>query len=149
VALQRALVAAGCPAPVESSFAARLAQARAATTHRWLDHALVKFVLFPLLPAAVAFRLHQMIAFGGVFGEYYTYGLTAWLTGALIWWASWALGLMLLAALLRVAIELLTLVTLPALPDRALAMRDAMSWLGRLAYYLGVPAWLALRLVSG
>jgi apolipoprotein N-acyltransferase len=34
-------------------------------------------------------------------------------------------------------------------PDRALAMRDAMSWLGRLAYYLGVPAWLALRLVSG
>ena len=149
LALQRALAAAGSPAPVESSFAARLAQVRAATTHRWLDHPLVKFVLFPLLPAAVAFRLHQMIAFGGVFGEYYTYGLTAWLTGALIWWASWALGLLLLAALLRLAVELLTLVALPVFPARALAMRDAVSWLGRFAYYLGVPAWLALRLASG
>ncbi len=151
VALQRALAAAGSPAPVEASFSGRLAQVRAATARRWLDHPLLKFGLFPLLPAAVAFHLHQMIAFGGPFGEYYTYGLKAWLTGGVIWWASWSLGLMLLAAGLRVVVETFTALAL-ALPHstgRAPAARDAMLWLARLAYYLGVPAWLGLRLTSG
>ena len=109
---------------------------------------LLGFALFPLLPAAVAFRLHQVIAFGGPFGEYYTYGLKAWLTGALIWWASWSIGLMLFAAALRVAIEATTLLVLPLSRARRLAVRDALSWLARIAYYLGVPAWLAWRLLS-
>lgn len=150
--LQRALANAGSPARFEGALSSRLAglaQLRAATVRRWLDHGGVKFALFPLLPAAVAFRLHQMIAFGGPFGEYYTYGLKAWLTGALIWWASWSIGLMLFAAVLRVLIEGATLLALPLSAARALAVRDAMTWLGRAAFYLGVPAWLGWRLLSG
>ncbi len=35
-------------------------------------------------------------------------------------------------------------------PARALAaLRDALEWLGRLLFYVGVPAWLVLRLLSG
>jgi apolipoprotein N-acyltransferase len=152
LALQRALADAGSPARVDGGLSTRLAnlaQVRAATTRRWLDHGGVKFALFPLLPAAVAFRLHQVIAFGGPFGEYYTYGLKAWLTGALIWWASWSLGLMLFAAAMRVFIEAATLLALPLSPARATTARDAMLWLARAAFYLGVPAWLAFRLLSG
>ena len=149
-ALQRALAAAGSPAPEDRSYAARLAQVRALTFRRWLDHPLLKFALFPLLPAAVAFRLHQMIAFGGPFGEYYTYGLEAWLTGGLIWWASWSLGLMLLAAVLRIIVEACTALALalPRSTDRTAAARDALLWLARGVYYVGVPAWLGLRLTS-
>lgn len=151
VALQRVLVAAGAPTRIEAAAANRfagLAQVRASSPKHWSDDALVKFVLFPLLPALVAFRLHQVIAFGGTFGEYQTYGLTAWLTGLLIWWASWSLGLMLFAAVLRIAIEGITVLMLPLATSRASAGRDAMLWLARLAYYVGVPAWLGLRLLS-
>jgi apolipoprotein N-acyltransferase len=128
-----------------------VAQVRALTLRRWLEDPLLKFALFPLLPAAVAFRLHQVIAFGGPFGEYYTYGLKAWLTGGLIWWASWSLGLMLLAAVLRVVVETFTALALmlPVSTDRAAATRDALMWLARGAYYVGVPTWLGLRLTSG
>ncbi len=151
MALHRALAAAGVPVPVKSSFPMRLAEVRAATYRRWMDDPLLKFALFPLLPAAVAFRLHQIIAFGGPLGEYYTYGLKAWLTGGLIWWASWSLGLMLVAAALRAIVETITVMVLalPLSSGRAFAARDAMMWLTRGIYYLGVPVWLGLRLLSG
>jgi apolipoprotein N-acyltransferase len=151
LALQKMLRASGARAELQGPFAAslaRVAQLRDATRRPWLDHPLVKFLAFPLLPALVAFRLHQVIAFGGPFGEYYSYGLAAYLTGLLIWWASWSIGLMLFAAALRVAIELATLLAAWRSPSRALALRDALDWLGRAAYYLGVPAWLVLRLVA-
>ncbi|HZF98677.1 MAG TPA: nitrilase-related carbon-nitrogen hydrolase, partial [Pseudoxanthomonas sp.] len=152
MALRQALAEAGSPARIEGPLSAplaRLAHVRAAATRLWLDHALVKFALFPLLPAAVAFRLHQVIAFGGPLGEYYTYGLKAWLTGAAIWWASWSLGLMLFAAAVRIVIECVTLLALPLPDPRRLALREATMWLGRAAFFVGVPAWLGLRLVSG
>jgi apolipoprotein N-acyltransferase len=117
---------------------------RAAVPRRALDHPLLKFVAFPLLPALVAFRLHQHIAFGGSFGEAQTYGIAAWLAGLLIWWAAWALGLMLFAAALRVVVEAVALVSRPAA-----AGRRAIETLVRLVYYLGVPLWLALRLLGG
>ncbi|MHB8913381.1 MAG: nitrilase-related carbon-nitrogen hydrolase, partial [Lysobacter sp.] len=151
-ALQRALVAAGAPAQLEGrldTVLADLAETRTAAARPRFDSALVKFVLFPLLPALVAFRLHQVIAFGGTFGEYYTYGAAAWLTGLLIWWASWSIGLVLFAAVLRVAIEIVCALVLTAQPRRAAAIRDALEWLGRLVFYIGVPAWLVLRLLSG
>ena len=150
--MHRALAAAGAPAPLEGrldTLLADLAQTRATAAHPRLDSALLKFVLFPLLPALVAFRLHQVIAFGGTFGEYYSYGPTAWLTGLLIWWASWAIGLTLFAAALRIAIEIACVPALWLRPDQAAAVRDALEWVGRLAFYIGVPAWLVLRLVSG
>ena len=151
-ALQRALAAAGAPAQLEGrldTVLADLAETRAAARRPGFDSALVKFVLFPLLPALVAFRLHQVIAFGGTFGEYYTYGPTAWFTGLLIWWASWSIGLTLFAAALRIAIEIVCALGLALQPVHAAAIRDALEWVVRLAFYVGVPAWLVLRLLSG
>ncbi len=147
-ALLRALSAAG--ATVRLGGARRmadLAALRAAEPRRWFDRALLKFALFPLLPALAAFRLHQHIAYGGTFGEYHTYGLGAYLSGLLIWWASWALGLMLVAAALRIVIEIATVLALKLRPARAPDIRRVLEWLGRLAFYLGVPVWLLLRIL--
>lgn len=153
-ALQRTLQAAGARADWPSAAATRGAEwaaLRVAARHRLLDHAAVKFLLFPLLPALPAFRLHQVIAYGGTFGEWQTYGAAAWFSGLAIWWASWALGLMLLAALLRLGIEGITLLALVARrTDAALAMlRRRSEAVGRILYYLGPPLWLLLRMLSG
>ncbi|WP_222423811.1 apolipoprotein N-acyltransferase [Lysobacter antibioticus] len=150
-ALQRMTAAAGAPWRLEGRFAAglaELAQSRADARRPRLDHALLKFGLFPLLLALVAFRLHQIIAFGGTFGEYYSYGLVAYLTGLAIWWASWSIGLMLFAAALRIAIEAVAALAVALRSAHAAALRDALEWLGRAAFYLGVPAWLAMRLLA-
>jgi len=151
-ALQRVLAAAGAPTQLAGrldTMLAHVAETRTAAARPRLDSALVKFVLFPLLPALVAFRLHQVIAFGGMFGEYYTYGAAAWFTGLLIWWASWSIGLMLFAAVLRISIEIVCALMVALQPRQAAAVRDALEWVGRLMFYVGVPAWLVLRLLSG
>ncbi len=106
----------------------------------------LRFVLFPLVPALPAFRLHQHIAFGGTFGEYQSFGLQAYLTTFAIWWAGWAISLALVAAALRVLIEAAALVVLMAAPARAVDGRRALEALGRLVFYIGVPAWLLIRL---
>lgn len=150
-ALQRMLATTGLPLGLEGSGAqalADLAQTRADARRRRLDHPLAKFAVFPLLLALVAFRLHQVIAFGGAFGEYYSFGLGAYLSGLLIWWASWSIGLMLFAAVLRIVIETLVMLALALRSAHAAALRDALEWLGRLVFYLGVPVWLALRLLA-
>jgi len=149
--LYRLLTAGGAPVRWEGRYAAvwaDWAQARADAHRRRLDHPLTKFALFALLLALVAFRLHQVIAFGGTFGEYYSYGLGAYLSGLLIWWASWSIGLMLLAAVLRIGIEAAVAASLVLRATQAAAVRDASEWLGRAVFYLGVPAWLAWRLLS-
>jgi apolipoprotein N-acyltransferase len=133
-----------CTGPGLTHALAARAEVRAAVARHVLDHPLLKFVAFPLLPALVAFRLHQHIAFGSTFGEAQTYGVAAWFAGLLIWWAAWALGLMLFAAALRVAVEAIVLVSRPAASGRR-----AIETLVRLVYYLGVPLWLALRLLAG
>lgn len=151
LALQQALAAAGSPACMAagaSTGIAALANVRAAVRRRGFDHALVKFALFPLLPALVAFRLHQHIAFGGTFGEYHAYGAKAWLLGLLIWWAAWSIGMMLFAAALRIAIETVTVLAWLLRRAAASDVRRALEWLGRLAFYVGVPAWL-LWVVAG
>lgn len=150
-ALLRALDAAGAALRLDehSRRIADYAAARAAAARRWLDHPLVKFVLFPLVPALPAFRLHQHIAFGGTFGEYYTYGLKAWLIGLLIWWAAWSIGLMLFAAALRMGGEACTLLAQRWRPPQLVDFRYRLEWLLRLVFYFGVPAWLLLRIVVG
>lgn len=150
-ALQRLLAASGAPIGWEGRFAAAWAdfvQARADARRPRLDHGLTKFALFPLLLALVAFRLHQVIAFGGTFGEYYSYGLGAYLSGLLIWWASWSIGLMLFAGVLRIVIETVAALGFALRRTEAAALRDALEWLGRVAFYLGVPVWLAWRLLG-
>lgn len=116
---------------------------------RW-DHALLKFGLFPLLPALIAFRLHQVIAFGGFFGEWLTYGPAAWFTGLAIWWVAWSLGLMLFAAVLRIGLEVIAFVaSWFSAPARQTMLREAGEWLLRGLYYIGAPSALVWRLLAG
>jgi apolipoprotein N-acyltransferase len=150
VALQRALVAAGATTRLDADgVGIGYAALRARRPRRWYDRTWFKFIVFPLLPALPAFRLHQHIAFGGSFGELQTYGLGAWLSGLGLWWVSWALGLVLLAAALRVAIELVSLAALTLRPSQAGTLRTVLVRLGRGVFYLGVPLWLVWRLMSG
>lgn len=151
-ALVQALISAGAPPALTDALTGRAAvyaRIRLAVPRWRIDQPLCKFLLFPLVPALPAFRLHQHIAFGGTFGEYYTYGLKAYLIALLIWWASWAIGLALFAAALRAVIELGTLLTIALRPERAIAARSGLEGLGRLLFYVGVPAWLLLRLWPG
>jgi apolipoprotein N-acyltransferase len=141
----RWLLRANAPAPRLAAWA----RARAGATRGRLDHPLAKFVLFPLLPALPAFRLHQHIAFGGTFGEYYTYGLKAYLLGFGLWWAAWAIGLAVFAAALRVAIEAAALLGAALQPRRADALRALLEGAGHALFYLGAPAWLLLRALGG
>jgi apolipoprotein N-acyltransferase len=150
-ALARALaVAGGPPEPDDSSCSreATYAQARLAIRRGRLDHPITKFILFPLVLALPAFRLHQHIAYGSSFGEYYTFGLKAYLTTFSLWWAAWAIGVALTAAALRTAIEGGTLLAVLLRPAQAVELR---RWLERAALallYLGLPAWLLLHVIG-
>ncbi len=147
-----ALVRAGArPALTETlaGRAATYARARLAATKRILDRPAVKFVLFPLIPALPAFRLHQHIAFGGTFGEYHTFGLQAYLIALFIWWATWAINLTMFAAALRVVIEAGTWLSVVLRPDSAIGLRKMLEWLGRAIYFLGIPAGLLIRFLLG
>lgn len=138
----------GATAEVPQTRAAAVLEA-ASIPRRRIDHPLLKFVLFPLVPALPAFRLHQLIAYGDPFGEYYTFGARAYATALSIWWASWAVALVLVAGGLRVAAELASLAVLACRPQRLPAARRAALAFARLAYFIGVPAWLAVRFLAG
>jgi apolipoprotein N-acyltransferase len=123
-------------------------RALAIRPHRF-DHPLAKFVLFPLVPALPAFRLHQHIAYGGTFGEWQTFGAGAWFGALGLWWASWAVALVLLAGGLRAVVETASAAVLAWRPERAVRTRATLLATARLLYYLGVPLWLGLRLLDG
>lgn len=101
-----------------------------------------------LLPAMFAFRLHQHIAYGGTFGEWQTFGATAWLTGAALWWAGWIVGLAVFAAVLRAVVEAACLAMAWGMPARAALARRLLEGGARAVYCLGVPAWLVLRVLA-
>ena len=127
----------------------RYAQTRQAMQRTRLDHPFNKFVLLPVALALPAFRLHQHIAYGGSFGEYYSFGLKAYLTTFSIWWAAWAIGVVLTAAALRAVAEAGTLIAVLLRPEAAINVR---RWLERLALatlYLGLPTSLLLRAFGG
>ncbi|HWH83140.1 MAG TPA: apolipoprotein N-acyltransferase, partial [Burkholderiaceae bacterium] len=147
LALARAIAAAGGATAQERTRSRAMTYARARLANRRgpLDHALAKFVLFPLVLAIPAFRLHQHIAYGSAFGEYYTFGLTAYLATFALWWAAWAIGVVLCAAALRAAIEAGTIVAVLLRPPQAIVARRWLERLGLAALYLGLPAWLLLR----
>ena len=150
-ALARALASVG-GVPMQASRSSRetsYVNARQAIRRGRLDHAFVKFVLFPIALALPAFRLHQHIAYGSGLGEYYTYGLKAYLTTFSLWWAAWAIGVVLCAAALRAMIELATLMVVFLRPGQAINIRRWLEHLGLAALYLGLPAWLLLRALGG
>lgn len=113
-----------------------------------LANPLVKFALLPLLIAIPAFRLHQHIAYGGTFGEWQAFGPQAWLIAFAVWWAGWAIGTVLFAAVLRVLIEAATLTTLVLRPEQTVIARRGLERLGLVLLYLGLPGWLLVRVLG-
>lgn len=113
---------------------------------RRLDHPLVQFGLFSLVPTLPLFRLRQFLVYGGTFGEWYQYGLRTYLMGFGLFWLLFAVYLVLYGAALRAATEAVALVAAYGFPAHAARVRGACEWTRRLLYYGGVPAVLALRL---
>lgn len=147
-ALAAAIAAGGGPAPQEpaSPFAAlqAYAQAALATRRSRLDSPLIKYLLLPLALAIPAFHLQQQIAYGGPFGEYYSFGLKAYLLAFAIWWAAWTIAVVLSEAVLRLAIEAATVLAALLQPRRASAVRDGLQRAGHALLFLGIPGWLLL-----
>ncbi|HJV75817.1 MAG TPA: apolipoprotein N-acyltransferase, partial [Noviherbaspirillum sp.] len=114
-----------------------------------LGHPFMKFVLFPFVLAIPAFRLHQHIAFGSGFGEYYMFGLKAYLIAFSLWWAAWTIGVVLSAAALRAAIEAGTLLAVLLRPVRTIEVRRSLEHFTLALLYLGLPSWLLLRVYGG
>lgn len=135
--------------PTDAGPLAAWTHARVRVRRWWIDHVLVKYAIFALVPALPAFRLHQHIAYGSTFGEWLTFGPKAWLLALLIWWASWVAGLALFGALLRVLVEAVAMLAAAANPSRAIAARRMLEACARALYFVGVPAWLLLRLLGG
>jgi apolipoprotein N-acyltransferase len=94
------------------------------------------------VPAAPAHR------YGSGFGEYYTFGFAAYLTTFGLWWAAWAIGRRALRAVLRAGIEVGTLAVLLLRPTRAIDVRRWLERVGLALLYIGLPAWLLLRIVA-
>ncbi|MBB3121833.1 apolipoprotein N-acyltransferase [Pseudoduganella violacea] len=138
--------AGGPPIPQKTRELQGAAQAGTGLRHRWLDHPLSKFVLLPLVLAIPAFCLHQHIAYGSALGEYYSFGLKAYLSAFALWWAAWSIGVVLSAALLRAAIEAGALLAVLLRPQQAIGARLWLERSGYVVLYLGLPAWLLIKL---
>jgi apolipoprotein N-acyltransferase len=115
---------------------------------RWY-HLVLKFPLFALVPAVPLFRLHQWITYGGTFGEYYLYGLEAYLLAFLIYWANATVWLILYAAGLRAIVAIGVLGVARMAPSRAVTAGRVGEGVHRLLYYGGTAVFLArLYLIS-
>ena len=93
----------------------------------------------------LAFHLHQNIAYGGGFGELYTFGAKAYGLTFALWWATWTVGVVLSAAALRAAVEAGTVLTLAVRPQRTADVRAMLERLALALLYLGLPGWLLLH----
>ncbi|MBB2486752.1 apolipoprotein N-acyltransferase, partial [Mitsuaria sp. WAJ17] len=133
----------------EEGPAARYAMARQRLRRHRLARPAWKYLGLPLLLALPAFALHQHIAYGGLLGEYRSYGLAAYLSAFGLWWAAWAVGVLMASAAVRAGIEALAWLGLLWRPALALPMREGLESAGLALLYLGLPAWLALRLLGG
>lgn len=150
IALIDALADAGAPEHVRAASrhpAALYTRWKNMVPRRWY-HPLLKFVVFALVPTLPLFRLHQWIAYGGTFGEYYTYGLKAYLLGFAIHWITITIYLVLYAAALRAAAETAALTAACATPSRAPRVRQAVEIAHRVLYYAGVPVLLIRLFLS-
>jgi apolipoprotein N-acyltransferase len=149
-ALPRMLVACGAaPELAETERHPHLvyARARSRSARRSWRHYLLAFPIFALGATIPLFRVHQIIAYGGAFGEYRLYGLGAYLTGFAVYWATLTIYLMLYAAALRVPVELLAAASAALSPRHAQPTRDLLERLAGVAYFAGVPIAVILRFV--
>ena len=113
---------------------------------RWL--APIKFGVAPLALGVVAFRLQQILMFGGPFGQYHQSGLGPWLTSFFDAWLS-ALGdLVLYATAVRFVLELLALGVTWVAPRAARPVRLGVEGLAFIAFFVVVPGFLASRILG-
>jgi hypothetical protein len=120
------------------------AHARASRpTTRWY-HVAVKYVLFPILPAAVWFNAHQHIAYGGTFGQYNLEGAARWIQSLVIHWGLTVVYLLLYASVLRALAEAIALAAAAVAPSRAVRVRRLVELACSGAYYVGIPVLVAL-----
>jgi hypothetical protein len=59
-----------------------------AISSEYAYHSAFKYVVYSLVPALPLFRVHQWIASGGTFGEYYAFGFKAYLLGFAVYWGA-------------------------------------------------------------
>jgi apolipoprotein N-acyltransferase len=147
VAFIDALVQVGAPPSVRDASqlpAAIYTRSKIGVSPRWY-HRILKFVVLALVPALPLFRLHQWISYGGTFGEYYMYGLKAYLLGLGIYWAAASVYLVLYAAVLRAIAEPIVWAAAYLAPLQTSRVRRAVEIANRLLYYGGVLLFL-LRL---
>lgn len=122
--------------------------AKQGSARKLWQHPLVKFGLFGLAPTAVLFRAHQIIAFGGLVGQYYLEGLRPYLETLVEYWGTTLLYLVLFACTVRVFAEVVGLAATWIAPGRARSVRAAAEGFCTVAYYAGVPALLAIRFLA-
>jgi apolipoprotein N-acyltransferase len=142
------LLAAALGAPLHTPPASAYALSHQRRRRSRFGKPVAKFLLLPFLLAVPAFQLHQRIAYGSPFGEFYSYGLAAYLSAFALWWAAWVVGVVLCAAALRALIEAGTLAGAVLRPAEAPALRRGLEQCGLAALYLGLPGWLLLRLLA-
>lgn len=121
------------------------AEARADFAPSRLGRAWAKFGVFGAFPVFIAFRLHQWVMYGGLLGQYYMYGLGAYVSTLVFYWVLVTAYLVLFAAALRFVGEAIALAVTAALPGRAVAIRGNVERTLLVAYYAGVPLWMAWR----
>ncbi len=120
------------------------AQARARFHRSDVPAYLVKYLLFPMLPVAILFRLHQMITFGSPLGQWSLVGPGAWLRGLFEHGAATIAHLVVIAGVLRVLAELLALLGTALLPGSAIRIRQIAEWGVRVTYYGAIPALIGI-----
>jgi apolipoprotein N-acyltransferase len=122
--------------------------ARSDVARRVWRHPFVMFGLFGMAPAAVLFRAHQIIAFGGLLGQYYQEGLRPYLATLVEYGGITLLYLVLFASTLRLFGEVAAFAATWIAPARARGIRAGAEAFCTIAYYAGVPALLALRFLT-
>lgn len=101
------------------------------------------FVVFPLLPALLVFRAHQVITYGSWIGQYQQYGLGAYAGTFARYLLETLAQLVLYAALWRALVEPVLLALTALLPARAAGVRRGGEVFLMVAYFVGVPALIA------
>jgi hypothetical protein len=110
---------------------------------RWYQVAL-KYLMFPLVPAAVWFNAHQHIAYGGTFGQYNLEGAALWIQSLGVHWGLTVVYLLLYASVVRALAEAIALAAGAVAPSSATRVRRLVEFACSGAYYAGVPVLVAL-----
>jgi apolipoprotein N-acyltransferase len=121
------------------------AHARALFRPRSWRRGMLELAVFALVPTIPLFRVHQIIAYGGAFGEYYQYGLEAYLLGFALYWGTLSIYLLLYREVLRAAAELIAAIGAAVSRDNALQARRIAERAFTVLYYAGVPIAVGLR----